>query len=212
MSGVKERLLNVSERLFCEQGFGSTTVREITSEAKCNVASVNYYFGSKEMLYEAMFRRRLKMMRDTRIEAIRGVMEGPENERNVENVIRAFARAFVGPLEEGGVSFIQLKLILREVLECHLTQAIAFDEMIIPVWKYLSSALMSLCPGMSSKHALFCIHSIVSQLIHLVRMKDTPMNLIEENPRPFDLDEAIEHIVAFSRAGVEEIAKGIAVG
>lgn len=57
---VREMLLDVAERLFAERGVAETSVRAITSEAKANVAAVNYYFGSKEELYQAVINRRLE--------------------------------------------------------------------------------------------------------------------------------------------------------
>ncbi len=54
----KERLLNAAERLFAEQGFGAS-LRAITSAAGANIAAVNYHFGSKEKLVEAVFARRI---------------------------------------------------------------------------------------------------------------------------------------------------------
>ena len=46
-----ERLLQKAIEVFAERGFRATTVREICTRAKVNVASVNYYFRSKEALY-----------------------------------------------------------------------------------------------------------------------------------------------------------------
>ena len=46
-----DRLLQVAVEVFAECGFRSATVREICSKANVNVASVNYYFRSKEALY-----------------------------------------------------------------------------------------------------------------------------------------------------------------
>lgn len=48
---VFDRLLQVAVEVFAECGFRETTVREICSRAHVNVASVNYYFRSKEALY-----------------------------------------------------------------------------------------------------------------------------------------------------------------
>ena len=39
---TKERILNVAERLFADRGFPATSLRDITSEASVNIASVNY--------------------------------------------------------------------------------------------------------------------------------------------------------------------------
>ena len=46
-----DRLLQVAVEVFAECGFRDATVREICSRANVNVASVNYYFRSKEALY-----------------------------------------------------------------------------------------------------------------------------------------------------------------
>jgi AcrR family transcriptional regulator len=46
-----DRLLQVAVEVFAECGFRDATVREICSRAHVNVASVNYYFRSKEALY-----------------------------------------------------------------------------------------------------------------------------------------------------------------
>jgi TetR/AcrR family transcriptional regulator, regulator of cefoperazone and chloramphenicol sensitivity len=46
-----DRLLHVAIEVFAEYGFRATTVREICARANVNVASVNYYFRSKEALY-----------------------------------------------------------------------------------------------------------------------------------------------------------------
>lgn len=46
-----DRLLHTAIEVFAERGFRATTVREICTRANVNVASVNYYFRSKEALY-----------------------------------------------------------------------------------------------------------------------------------------------------------------
>ncbi|AWG26793.1 TetR/AcrR family transcriptional regulator [Flavobacterium kingsejongi] len=47
-------ILQVAERLFAEKGFDGTSIRDISKEAKINIAMISYYFGSKEKLLEAL--------------------------------------------------------------------------------------------------------------------------------------------------------------
>ncbi len=54
---TKSRILNVAEELFAKQGFTETSLRAITYGAEVNLASVNYHFGSKKSLIEAVFER-----------------------------------------------------------------------------------------------------------------------------------------------------------
>lgn len=64
---TKARILEVAERLFMEHGFSATSLRMITGDAKVNLASVNYHFGSKEALIEAVFTRRLAPLNEERV-------------------------------------------------------------------------------------------------------------------------------------------------
>lgn len=48
----KETVIQSAIKLFSVQGFEGTSVREIAADANINVAMINYYFGSKEKLFE----------------------------------------------------------------------------------------------------------------------------------------------------------------
>ena len=54
---TKNRILNAAERLFAQQGFVQTSMREITSSADVNLAAINYHFGSKNNLIQSVFQR-----------------------------------------------------------------------------------------------------------------------------------------------------------
>lgn len=49
---TKETILFNAMKLFGQKGFEGTSVREIAKEAGVNLAMINYYFGSKEKLFE----------------------------------------------------------------------------------------------------------------------------------------------------------------
>jgi AcrR family transcriptional regulator len=56
-SETVERILDAAEQLFAEKGFAETSLRLITSKAGVNLAAVNYHFGSKKSLIQAVFSR-----------------------------------------------------------------------------------------------------------------------------------------------------------
>lgn len=56
-SDTVERILDAAEILFAEKGFAETSLRLITSKAQVNLAAVNYHFGSKKALIQAVFSR-----------------------------------------------------------------------------------------------------------------------------------------------------------
>ena len=51
---TKERILEAAEELFIQRGFAATSVRAVTSAAGVNLGAVNYHFGTKEGLFEAV--------------------------------------------------------------------------------------------------------------------------------------------------------------
>ena len=67
---TKTRILDAAEGLFMEHGFEATSLRSLTAAAGVNLAAVNYHFGSKEELFQAVLTRRLDPMNKERIELI----------------------------------------------------------------------------------------------------------------------------------------------
>ena len=56
----KDHILDVAERVFSELGFDGASTRTISGEAGVNMAMLNYYFGSKEGLFLAVFQRKIE--------------------------------------------------------------------------------------------------------------------------------------------------------
>jgi AcrR family transcriptional regulator len=67
---TKTRILDAAELLFTEHGFEATSLRQLTSAAGVNLAAVNYHFGSKEELFQAVLTRRLDPMNQERIDLL----------------------------------------------------------------------------------------------------------------------------------------------
>lgn len=58
-SDTAGRIIQAAEKLFSEQGFKETTMRQITGLAEVNLAAVNYHFGSKFGLIRSVAERSL---------------------------------------------------------------------------------------------------------------------------------------------------------
>lgn len=60
----KEHIINTAIALFAEKGFEGTSIRDLATKADVNIAMVNYYFGSKDKLFEAMIEYKASYMRE----------------------------------------------------------------------------------------------------------------------------------------------------
>ncbi|MGA0560203.1 TetR/AcrR family transcriptional regulator [Larkinella sp. VNQ87] len=52
---TEERIKEAAKKVFLEKGFDGTTTRDIAKEAGINSALMNYYFRSKEKLFQSIF-------------------------------------------------------------------------------------------------------------------------------------------------------------
>ena len=93
-----------------QHGFEATSMRLLTAKAEVNLAAVNYHFGSKHALIEAVFRRRLDPMNAGRIAEL-DRLEGDAGPLSADAIIRAFIGPSLRMIEDtrgGGRSFIRL--------------------------------------------------------------------------------------------------------
>lgn len=70
------QIIDVAQRLFADEGFEATSVRDIAKGADVNIAMISYYFGSKEKLLEAIF--------DVHAQKIRMKLENLLNDTKLE--------------------------------------------------------------------------------------------------------------------------------
>ncbi len=57
---TRQEILNAAERLFADQGFAATSIRQIADVVGVNTAMVHYYFGKKQQLLQAVLERALE--------------------------------------------------------------------------------------------------------------------------------------------------------
>jgi AcrR family transcriptional regulator len=84
------RILDAAENAIAESGFAGASLRDIVREARVNLATVYYYFGSKVGLMEAVLKRRFGPLRQEHLALLRE-FEATANGRplSVERILEA---------------------------------------------------------------------------------------------------------------------------
>ena len=59
---TEEKIKDAAKKMFLEKGFGSATTRDIAECADTNIALVNYYFRSKEKLFELVMVEKMQKL------------------------------------------------------------------------------------------------------------------------------------------------------
>ncbi|HUU18535.1 MAG TPA: CerR family C-terminal domain-containing protein [Sedimentisphaerales bacterium] len=205
--GVRDRLLDAAEELFCEHGFEGASIRDIAAIAKCNIASVNYYFGGKEKLYEEVWRRHLIPMRDARIVSVNKVMTESDGKPKLEDLLKTFADAFIGPMIDDNRARRFSTLMAREWIDRRLPANMFLDDIIKPTMTAMQKALVNACPGLDESKIPLLVESITGQLVHVAHTKAMLEQASVSGLPIFNLAEAIDHIVKFSAAGIRAYAE-----
>ena len=100
--GTRQRILSSAETLFAERGFETVSLRDITGAAAANVAAVNYHFGSKERLIDAVIERHVVPINGERLELLDGLAaKYLEEPLPVEEILRAFLSPVLRQITSG---------------------------------------------------------------------------------------------------------------
>ncbi len=66
-AATRERILRAAECVFTEHGYEGASLRQITRQARVNLAAVNYHFSSKRELWLEVMQRRLAPLNAERV-------------------------------------------------------------------------------------------------------------------------------------------------
>jgi len=196
------RILDAAEELFMQHGFEGTSMRHLTARAGVNLAAVNYHFGSKHALIEAVFRRRLDPMNAERVAELEKLEAG--NSPSPESIIRAFVRPGLRMIEDakgGGRNFI--RLLGRTYSEPAKSVRALIGQMYGPAMQRYKGALERALPQMPRDELVWRMHFMFGTLAYTLAATDT-VQLIA-GCKPEDRHDARlleERLTAFLAAGL----------
>jgi len=129
MMDKKEQIINAAIDLFAQKGFEGTSIRDLAAKADVNVAMVNYYFGSKEKLFEALV--------EMKAGSSRGVLEGVLHDtkasswEKMERVIDSYITRLFSNRKFHRVIHQELIMSTRETLQEIITEILYPNLLIV---------------------------------------------------------------------------------
>ena len=200
---TKEKLLDAAERLFADGGFHRTSLREITAAAGVNLASVNYHFGSKDQLIQAIFTRRLGPINEARLAAL------DQLESHLDSgpaPLEKLVESFVGPAlrlchqwdQAGSISRL-LGNVMNQP-DTRLKQQFV-DQFRVVIHRY-STALSRALPELSSEEIHWRFLFMAGLMAHTILWTHDMPVLPGVPSLGTDVEATIEHLVGFTCAGL----------
>jgi len=139
---ARSRILDTAEELFAREGAAAVTLRSIATAAEVNGAAVNYYFGSKEKLFEEMFLRRIVPLNEERLRRLEGCIDAAGGAPTLEGIITAY----VSPaLELSTVASASARAI---VVQYSLGRVLAMPEVDTKLVRYYASVREAYVPAL----------------------------------------------------------------
>lgn len=209
ISCTKEKILDAAEKLFALKGYHSTSLREITSKARVNLASVNYHFGSKEKLLKSVFERRLIPLNNLRFGLLDEVEEKARREKRKPRV-REILTAFVEPTLrhiEAGEGWREFSMLVGRALnDPDNVQEDPFLEIVIPFFVRMFNLLSEAVPEVQDKVLFLRLYytlGVVQEVISGWKREDRFDHMPDMKKfYTSDIDLVIKTILDFTEAGI----------
>jgi len=210
---TQTRILDAAEELFMQHGFEAASMRMLTAKAGVNLAAVNYHFGSKDALIEAVFRRRLDPMNAERIAELARLEQQAGEPLAPEAIVRAFVRTSLRMIEDerGGRNFIRLLGRTYTDPAKHIRALIG--RLYAPVMAHFKEALARALPELPRDELVWRMHFMFGTLSYTLAATDTVQLIAGCKPEDrYDARLLEERLTAFLVAGLlAPLAPGAAV-
>jgi AcrR family transcriptional regulator len=199
-----DRLLQVAVEVFAECGFREATVREICSRANVNVASINYYFRSKEALYAQALA--FAFQEANRLYPLDAVLDKglPPEQR-----LTLFIGNFLHKLLDDSHLGLYSKLIAREIADPTKALDEIIETAIIPQFSLLAEIIQQILGAAADKMMVKrCLLSIFGQCLMFKHSRSIIDRLYPELIEDKSAVQAsAEHIAQFSLAAMTRFAQ-----
>ena len=203
---TKSRILDAAEALFTEHGFEATSLRQLTSSAGVNLDAVNYPFGSKEELFQAVLTRRLDPMNQERIELLeRYRRESGAKPLTCEKILSAMlipALRLSRDERRGGKDFLRVlgrayadpAPFIRNFLSAQYAEMIS----------RFKDAFLEALPHLTKQELTWRLHFVMGALSYTLAGTDALKLLAQVVPHDKDNDEILlQRLAPFLAAGLK---------
>jgi len=195
---TRQRLLEVAGPLFAAHGFRDTGIKQICDAAGCNVAAVNYHFGSKQDFYGAV------LANAHQLAFVGSPMPTPVKGMPATEQCAQWLGWWIGSMLHPDRPVWLQTLVAREMVDPTPALDTMVERSIRPMYERLTGIVRRLvAKGTPPARVRLCTNSVIGQVLvykHaapvLQRMNGMP------SLSPAGLRDLITHVVAFSLAGI----------
>ncbi len=206
-SETVDRILDAAELLFAEKGFTETSLRMITSKAKVNLAAVNYHFGSKNALIQAVFSRFLDPLSHMMEQGIRelGWRTGQADHFELEDIFRLYTQSLlkIPTRHKNGISnFMRLLGLAYSQSQGHLRKYLEqeYSRALVSFMRLIKACTPELTPEERFWRIQFTLGTIAFSMSSIQPLTEILENSANAQAKP---ERVVELLVPYLVAGLK---------
>lgn len=200
---TQQKILDAAQRLFAETGFRETSLRQITAAAGVNLAAVNYHFGSKKELIQAVLQRYLQVLMP-KLEQEFTRLLAAQQPNNLTEVLTVFVKPLLelnNVYPNGAHIFLQLlgrgyadvQGHLRWYINLHYGRTI--NKLVL--------LIQQVCPQLPLKELFWRLHFSLGSIVFTMASSDALTEIAETDfNESIDIESVIYKLLPYLAAGI----------
>jgi AcrR family transcriptional regulator len=198
------RLLQAAGRLFAEQGFRLTSVRQIVEAAGANLNSIKRQFGGKRQLYTAVLRQQAGLAL-TSFPMAPAAPGARRDEADLAQFVQVIARRILDPRSGSRMP----RLMLRELADPTDEIERVVAELVGPNFRVLCAAVRNeLGKGFTALEVQRCAYSVVAQIwFHLYAREIVRRLTPQIRLDPCGIERLAQHIGLFCSGALAQLRR-----
>lgn len=166
MKNTKEKLLRTAADLFAKHGVDGVSTRELAKKSGVNLCSINYYFGTKQGLYEAVIEDISSFILNNFVAKTHANLAENCSLLVPRDEIKYFLSSFFAFICSEKVFEVKIELLLRELLYPSSAYNNFYARVLEPLHKRISH-LISTDLGLAeeSTQSILLTHALLGQVV-----------------------------------------------
>jgi AcrR family transcriptional regulator len=198
---TRKQIVQAAEKLFAEKGFRAMTLRDVTREAKVNLAAVNYHFGSKGNLMHEVIRGHIEPVNQERLKRLNAATaEYTPNAIPLECIFDTLFR----PLFEHAAKSNFPQLIGRAITEPAEFLRNLHKKFFVELSQRYLREIQRSCPKLSEEDIQYrfflSVGTMIGTIIDQVRLENISGGKLD----PKKIDRVVNELTNFVVAGFKQ--------
>ena len=198
---TRERILDVAEELFANNGYNGTSLRDVARSAELQTAAIGYHYPTKEELFDTVIRRRAAVMTEWRQRVLAEMRQRHGSKAiPLDELVRAYVQPFYKSASHGDAGWRHYAALMGRLANSRMGTEVITRHYDTTAREYIEEFLRSL-PGVPRPSVTDGFTFMVASMLALCASTGRPQQLsgIRGDERP--LNEPFSNLVTFLVSG-----------